>query len=92
MRIGTEGAWFEQQSQVGVATHCALGSAGSNGYAGDPALRAIADVPEVRNEVRGVPQGSLVVARPKTRRKLPPPIFPISSGVKPVFNMASTTT
>lgn len=33
-----------------------------------------------------------LTASPNTRRKFLPPIFPISSGVKPVFNMASTTT
>ena len=33
-----------------------------------------------------------LTASPKMRRKFPPPIFPISSGVKPVFNIASTTT
>jgi len=31
-------------------------------------------------------------ASPKTRRKLPPAIFEISSGVKPVLSRASTTT
>src|SRR6478672_11739996 len=32
-----------------------------------------------------------LTASPNTRRKFPPPIFPTSSGVKPVFNIASTT-
>jgi len=38
------------------------------------------------------PTAYFLTASPNTRRKFPPPIFPISSCVKPVFNMASTTT
>jgi hypothetical protein len=37
------------------------------------------------------PIAYFLTASPNTRRKLSPPIFAISSGLKPVFNMASTT-
>ena len=45
----------------------------------------------LRFKIRNL-EAYVLTASANMRRKFPPPIFPISSALKPVFNMASTTT